>query len=134
MVVGYELFGRCVDPRNFSPSGDMFTAKPVGCFDFGVITFVANLVVDDEDFDLLLLPTPPLLPPTPGEAPRRDDDDDFTSLSSSRFALGRDVLRLLNLGRLKDGIINLFLFGRVAQSCSFVLFCFVLFGTTYALG
>ena len=99
--------GRCVDPRNLSPSGDIFTAWPVVlvavgdccCFDFddGLTDFVfADLLVDKEEFDRLLLPVtpPPLL------------RDVAASLSCSRFALGRDVLRLLNLRRLKDGIIR----------------------------
>ena len=71
------------------------------CFDFdgGVTDFVfADLLVVNE-FDRLLL-----LPATPPPLVR--DDDDAASLSCSLFALGRDVLRLLNLRRLKDGIIR----------------------------
>ena len=87
----YRLLGRCVDPRNLSPSvggggGDAGR-------DFSVD-------LEDEEFVRLLLL---LLLPPPFEEPRRDDGD-VISLSS---CFCREELRFRNLRRINDGMIVL---------------------------
>ena len=106
------MLGRCLDPRNLRPSGDTI-ARACGCFDFDIVV-VDDFNVDFEEEEFVRLPPPPT-----GE-PRRDDDDGdaIASLSSSRCR-DRELLRLLNLRRLNDGIID-FLFGREDIVCSFL--------------
>ena len=91
----YLSLGRCFDPRNLRRSGVTVEEEDLLWFDFDDIVVGEDFTVDllDELEEFVRLPLSLL--------PRRD----AMSLLSRRC---RDVLRLLNLRRMNDGIIDLY--------------------------